>query len=56
MQNTLFNLRPAKYDRLPKKEDPITAHNLCRILVIPMWENNILFFDSHHRIISQAQS
>ena len=43
LQNNPFNLLPAKYTRLPKKEEPITAHNLCRILVIPMWENSMLF-------------
>ena len=50
LQNNSFNLRTAKYGRLPKKENHITAHNLCRILVISMRENIILFFDSHHRV------
>jgi len=50
LRNNPFNLRTAKYARLPKKDDYITARILCRILVISMWENIILFFDPHHRV------
>ena len=50
LRNDPFNLRPVKPGRRPEKEGPGTAHNLCRILVISMWENIILFFDHHHRV------
>jgi hypothetical protein len=35
---------------LAEKEAHRTATILCRILVISMWENIILFFDPHHRV------